>query len=414
MVGRFALFVAVSGACLLKAFAFVTGKGACTAKITPQAVEWRRLPVNIDQSVITREARTWDRLPASWGGIEKVQIHALRCALSAAIPLCWVFRERIDSAVATAWSALYSLPLAHHCMFEAMTATLGFVAAICFWSSAHVLFWRRDARQSAMARFRIDGRSPVAPFEWLGQLGRRRLTGAWLPLVAYLGSIAAFHLVVVKPPLPAESPTFWRFVVEVACGVVAYDLLFWPIHASLHAGPRWWRNVHRTHHEARPPERRGSSLVPLETVQHSYCDGFLQVATNVAVQRMRFFRPSLMAAPFAKHPLSRIAHNLIVTYLLAEAHSGYDLPWMSHRLLPGIFGGALAHDDHHVRGAPNYHQFFRFPTHPSRARKRTTSKHNMTAPTCRARSTPLALTAKLLSRAWPVKFFPSPGFVKTK
>ena len=34
-----------------------------------------------------------------------------------------------------------------------------------------------------------------------------------------------------------------------------------------------------------------------------------------------------------KHALSRFAHNLVVTWLLSESHSGYDLPWMSHRFV---------------------------------------------------------------------------------
>ena len=51
-----------------------------------------------------------------------------------------------------------------------------------------------------------------------------------------------------------------------------------------------------------------------------------------------------------KDPLSRALHNLMVTYLLTEAHSGYDLPFMSHRLFPGVFGGPVAHEQHHQQG----------------------------------------------------------------
>ena len=55
------------------------------------------------------------------------------------------------------------------------------------------------------------------------------------------------------------------------------------------------------------------------TVQHGWWDGVLQVLVNVAVQRNLFFK----ALP-GKHPLSKFAHNLLVTYLLVESHSGYD------------------------------------------------------------------------------------------
>ena len=80
---------------------------------------------------------------------------------------------------------------------------------------------------------------------------------------------------------------------------------------------------------------------------------------NVLVQRLPtplWTAGGLVLAP--KHPLSRVLHNLIVTYLLAEAHSGYDLPWMTHRAFPNVFGGARAHEAHHVHGEGNYHQFF--------------------------------------------------------
>ena len=85
-----------------------------------------------------------------------------------------------------------------------------------------------------------------------------------------------------------------------------------------------------------------------------------QVATNVLVQRLPTPLLSGGALVLAKkHPLSRVLHNLVVTFLLAEAHSGYDLPWMTHRAWPRVFGGAAAHEAHHVHGEGNYHQFFR-------------------------------------------------------
>ena len=83
-------------------------------------------------------------------------------------------------------------------------------------------------------------------------------------------------------------------------------------------------------------------------MQHSYLDGFLQVAVNILVQQI---------SPFggAKHVLSRLLHNLTVTYLLTEAHSGYrDLPFMSHNLFPELLGGAPRHEAHHHNGRVYY------------------------------------------------------------
>ena len=296
--------------------------------------------------------------PAHWSRAAHVQRFAARSVPLAVGGAVLAFPASADAFVASAWALLRSCRWAHAPMFEAWTATLGFVFAIVFWSSAHKIFFRDGARA---ARFRFDGEAPVAPFEWAGELGWGRLWGAWLPLVAYVGSIKLFHCFVAKAPLPVAPPSAPRLLCEVLGGVAAYDLIFAPIHESMHSSrfPRAWRSIHKTHHAARPAARAGKALVPLETVQHSYADGFLQVACNVFVQRLPtplFGVFGLCLAP--KHPLSRVLHNLIVTFLLAEAHSGFDLPWMSHRVFPRLFGGARAHDAHHVHGDRNFHQFF--------------------------------------------------------
>ena len=172
-----------------------------------------------------------------------------------------------------------------------------------------------------------------------------------------MASIAAFHhfhlgtlLFGEKPPLDSlPPPTYWRLVSEVALGVFLYDLLFYPFHASFHklrVGP--WRRHHTRHHQWAGKERVAHNAV--ETVQNSYLDAGIQVSINILVQNI---------SPWGyKDPLSRALHNLMVTYLLTEAHSGYDLPFMSHRLFPRVFGGAPRHELHHQHGNVYFHQFF--------------------------------------------------------
>lgn len=78
----------------------------------------------------------------------------------------------------------------------------------------------------------------------------------------------------------------------------------------------------------------------------------VQVIVNIIVQQL---------SPWgSKHVLSRLLHNLVVTYLLSESHSGYDLPFMSHRVFPAIFGGSPRHNAHHNRGDVYYQQFFMY------------------------------------------------------
>jgi hypothetical protein len=50
----------------------------------------------------------------------------------------------------------------------------------------------------------------------------------------------------------------------------------------------------------------------------------------------------------SKHTLSRLAHNVLVTFLLVEAHAEFDTPISPHNLFPWVYGGALRHRYHHA------------------------------------------------------------------
>jgi hypothetical protein len=57
--------------------------------------------------------------------------------------------------------------------------------------------------------------------------------------------------------------------------------------------------------------------------------------------------------------MTRIFYNVVVTYLLTEAHAGYDFPWQLHHVVPfGLYGGAPRHEDHHRYGTVYFSQFF--------------------------------------------------------
>jgi len=88
-------------------------------------------------------------------------------------------------------------------------------------------------------------------------------------------------------------------------------------------------------------------------VNNSLVDAVLQVSTNIVVQ-------NLPLLGVGKHKLSRLLHNVVVTYLLTEAHAGLDLPWGSHRLCPGVLGGAPRHEAHHHLHRCCFHQFFTY------------------------------------------------------
>lgn len=246
-------------------------------------------------------------------------------------------RALLDAAVARLWTGVLDTPLFHRPLAEALVATFGFWFGAGVFETLHLAF-------PAVLDTKLGERrsAPHKMVKSVGYFVGTKVTGS----VVYLAAIALFHaLVRAKPPLPQNPPTFARLVSELAVGVFLYDLCFTPLHWLMHNGPTYLRHAHKVHHEA------GGRISAGDTVRHSLIDGGLQVGVNILVQ---------FVTPWGsgKHPLSRFLHNLIVTWLLCEAHSGYDLPWMSHRVFPGICGGAPRHQIHHTKGVVYYQQFF--------------------------------------------------------
>lgn len=46
---------------------------------------------------------------------------------------------------------------------------------------------------------------------------------------------------------------------------------------------------------------------------------------------------------------------------LIETHSGYNMPWMLHNIVPfNILGGPVRHEEHHRSGKRYYQQFYTY------------------------------------------------------
>jgi sterol desaturase/sphingolipid hydroxylase (fatty acid hydroxylase superfamily) len=254
-------------------------------------------------------------------------VRALHLSLAAAVALDSPAAGR---CVAAAWAFIYACPWAHAAMLEATLATLAFA----LW----VAMYRAADRIPALRHLRFAGAHNV-----------RRLDAArrnsFIMGAGYMGAIYLFHCFKTKPPLDVAPPSARRLGVEVACGIVAYDVLEFCAHLLLHrCGPRV-QHVHKTHHA----EARLSSF---EVLNHSPLDALQQVALNVLVQHI---------SPWPnKHSLSKMVHNVMITYMLTEIHAGYDGPWCMHRVWPSIFGGAARHEVHHRDGNVYYAELFVF------------------------------------------------------
>ncbi|KAF4653215.1 hypothetical protein FOZ61_009135 [Perkinsus olseni] len=250
--------------------------------------------------------------------------------------------DALDGYAADLWRACFRARLHEFLMFEALLSVMGFA----IWSTVCANLWMFGCPK-------IDGSSATSVYHkevWYWYISNA---------VGYLLSIY-IYLLLGNPrinPAAYETPTVGRLSVEVAVGVFLYDALFYPIHYSFHRPdlfPAWWISLHRPHHDSYSQKQ----LTTLNTFKQHFADGAVQVMVNIAVQH---FTPLPMVT--TKHPLSRYIHNLIVTYLLIEAHSGYDAPWHSHRVWPWVFGGSLRHQLHHHKGTVNFHQFFKYMDH---------------------------------------------------
>lgn len=208
--------------------------------------------------------------------------------------------EPLDDITSSLYSCIKDWEPASNPLFEAQVAVMGFFIPIVLFSCLHLFLGKQKTMQS-----RFDGKLPTRPFEWLEL---ENLNLSFNPVASYLLSIWIYHQFVhPHAALPELAPTFGVFAIELIFGVWLYDCLFFPLHWLMHKSKFGRiRKCHGYHHRV-----TSHSLNALETVQHSYMDGFLQVAVNILVQQITPF-----GAFGHKHFLSRLAHNIVVTYLL--------------------------------------------------------------------------------------------------
>mmetsp|Transcript_12555 Transcript_12555/g.24331 ORF Transcript_12555/g.24331 Transcript_12555/m.24331 type:complete len:336 (-) Transcript_12555:519-1526(-) len=159
--------------------------------------------------------------------------------------------------------------------------------------------------------------------------------------VVYLGIIMGYDYFNPRQQVPDDGPgSLWQIVVGVVLGLILYDAFFFPMHVAMHHG-KYFRKLHAAHHTVK-------ALYSTEVLRHSLIDGSLQVGTNILVINL-----------LRLHPMTRMVYNSVITYMLTEIHSGFDCPWMIHRVVPfNILGGPRRHEEHHNTGIRYYQQFF--------------------------------------------------------
>jgi hypothetical protein len=255
-----------------------------------------------------------------------------------------------------------------HRMCEATVAVLSFATAGLFFSIVVALTGRKldTSKYPSIGTFEVR-RWTLSTFANNFWFWAAVNTGLYLGLIEVSQRLLGDTL----QPLhhaDLEAPSFTRMAVEVAFSVWAYDFIFWWIHRSWHTATppsilntAWsrrlwhtWRALHHLHHDHYA--HSAAPLSVMNTFHHHFMDAAAQVGINIIVQQI----PLAFLFPGPRHKLSKLLHNVVVTWLLVEAHSGVDCWFMSHRLFPTIFGGSVRHQIHHQVGRIYFHQFFKY------------------------------------------------------
>ncbi|XP_010134628.1 PREDICTED: cholesterol 25-hydroxylase [Buceros rhinoceros silvestris] len=141
--------------------------------------------------------------------------------------------------------------------------------------------------------------------------------------------------------LPALAPELPVVLLEVGVCLLLFDFEYFLWHLLHHKVPWLYKTFHKVHH-------KHVSTFALST-QYSSVWELLSLGFFAAIN------PVLLGC----HPLTEMIFFLVNIWLSVEDHSGYDLPWSTHRLVPfGLYGGAPHHDLHHLKFRSNYAPYF--------------------------------------------------------
>ncbi|CAF3805704.1 unnamed protein product [Rotaria socialis] len=155
------------------------------------------------------------------------------------------------------------------------------------------------------------------------------------PLLYYL--LNYFGHLEMQGPRPAWSTIVYQLVLFI----LSEDAIFFWTHYLFHI-PWLYKTIHKKHHIFKQPTGVVSVLSdPIEGLQN-----------QLAV----WFMPVLLKE---KHIFTVCIWIVIRVYQTVNAHSGYNLPYVSTQYwVPWIMSGTLAHDFHHQHGKWNYGSFF--------------------------------------------------------
>ena len=144
--------------------------------------------------------------------------------------------------------------------------------------------------------------------------------------------------VTIRSSIPSLFTILWQITVWI----LIEDFIFFWTHYLFHT--RWlYKHIHKKHHIFKQPT------------------GFVSVLAN-PLEALLQNQLGIWLGPFLikdKHLFTLCLWIFIRVYQTVNAHSGYDLPYISPQYyFPWLVSGTLQHDYHHQHARMNYGSFF--------------------------------------------------------
>jgi sterol desaturase/sphingolipid hydroxylase (fatty acid hydroxylase superfamily) len=248
-----------------------------------------------------------------------------------------VYKDWYDAWISDLYAFLLSTSFFRFESFEVVQSSLCFA----LWTSIYVIMDFVIPDITARYRITISTDKNTRENEMFAWKGRERAlveetawyTITWIVFDAFFPRREQLLNAYQKPP------TIESLVIEILCSLCLYDVFFYAGHRLFHASTVLYQSIHAKHHTSK------GQVKACDAFRHTFIDGTWNVLCSVFALRI-----------VRSHPLARMLHNVIATYLITEIHSGYDWPLSLSKATFGFFQSASEHQKHHMVGNCNYSQ----------------------------------------------------------
>lgn len=258
------------------------------------------------------------------------------------------YREFLQNTINSSWLFLQKSWIFNSVYFETWWATFCFAWIIPLYPFAiHFI--------PSFNKYKID---PSVTYEHQTVLGMLKEAVIYMAPLMFLDTVTvkkyngvdsniwtAKHQSIIQytRALPLDPPELGRVLFDLIASIMTFDVFFFIVHLFFHKNLWLFRNIHAHHHH--------------HDVMHPHVTNRLTVVERIILILSANFALKL----FKSHPMTRMLFVPIFVWLLVENHTGYDLPFGIHRVIPfHLYGGSVKHYKHHIHGSKYYQPFFTY------------------------------------------------------